>query len=265
MPTSPELHVAARPSIEHALERYSVEPKTGVLLPVHGVGFLESRYGTGWTGAGRGSRNWGAIQSGRPPCAPETSFEYRDSSPNPDGTSTPYRICFRRYRTEEEAAVDLVRVMYIRRPSVLEAAKRADYYGVSSELHATRYYEGFGRTVAERIRRHHVALMVGINGARIALGDPDYEVPTPREPEPWKLEDDVLEDNPLIMRGSRGSLVRDWQRICNLRDHPERLVVDGAFGPATDRVTRMWQTHYLLLTDGKVGPLTWAKAEQVLP
>lgn len=263
--TPAELHRQARPRVVAGfVERYQREPTIEEVQPVQGVGWLETRYNTAWKGAGVTSNNWGAIQSGRPPCPVATSFQYTDSSPQPDGTNKPYVICFRRYATPELGASDLVRVVYVRRPSVLAAAQSANLYAVSAALHQTRYYEGWGATIAQRIANHHKALTSAVRGIATALGEPFVDTPIP-VPEPW--QDDFLPDNPMILSGSRGPYVKVWQGdVLNPWLDAQRLdaiVADGAFGPITKATTRIWQKFHALQADGVVGPLTWGKAAEV--
>lgn len=59
--------------------------------------------------------------------------------------------------------------------------------------------------------------------------------------------------------GSRGGLVAIWQSQLNHRDFAG-LAVDGQFGPLTDAATRHFQASRHLVTDGIVGPITWAAA-----
>src|ERR1044071_764272 len=70
------------------------------------ISALESQYAKGWKGAGVGSWNMGAVQAGHAPCNPATSFEYTDSHPNADGTSTKYTICFKKYAGPVEGMAD---------------------------------------------------------------------------------------------------------------------------------------------------------------
>ena len=118
----------------------------------------ETGYGSGWKGVMVGSNNWGAIQAGRPPARPGYSRLYQDTHPLPDGTSRTYQICFREYPTPEAGAAGLLRVLYVKRPAVLQAAESADMQKVAEQMHASGYYEGFGKTAEDRIRGYANAL-----------------------------------------------------------------------------------------------------------
>lgn len=262
---SAELHRWARKLYTDGLIANSGAPLLSEIQAVQGISLIESTHGKGWKGAGVGSFNMGAIQGGRPPCNPASSFVYTDTHPNADGSSTPYSICFRKYATAQAGAEDLIRVAYDRRPKVLAAASRGDFYGVSAELHASGYYEGFGSTVAARINNHFKALCRAINEAALVFGEPGaIFVPLPPS-EPW--QDDVLEDNPLILRGSHGRYVKVWQGdILNVwlqKNGAETIASDGMFGPITTTITKNWQLAQHLKNDGKVGPITWGKAAEL--
>jgi peptidoglycan hydrolase-like protein with peptidoglycan-binding domain len=259
MTTAADQHRWARPFIVESFQaKYGRDPEPCEAQVVQGVGFLETRYGKGWQGAGAGSNNWAADQSGRPPCPIATSFQYTDTHPNPDGTSTPYTICFRRYASPMEGASGLLRQVYERRPSVLAAANACNIYGASAALHATHYYEGFGKTVAERIANHYRVLSSSVRAIATALGETYVDSSVPVS-EPW--QDDFLPDNPMILKGSHGPYVKVWQRVLN-EFFPDGglLVVDGAFGKLTVADTKAFQQIKGLKVDGVVGPKTWGAA-----
>lgn len=60
---------------------------------------------------------------------------------------------------------------------------------------------------------------------------------------------------PVVRRGSSGQPVRSLQYL--LRARGRTVVVDGAFGPATERAVRSFQSSRGLVADGVVGNLTW--------
>ena len=102
------------------------EPTVPEAQAVQGVGWLETQYASGWRSDTKPNWNWGAIQSGRPPCNPATSFQYTDTHPTASGASIPYTICFAKYATPEAGAAALVREVYQKRPKVLAAATAGD-------------------------------------------------------------------------------------------------------------------------------------------
>lgn len=152
-------HTQAREFARQALAKaFGGEPMYGEIVAMAGVACLETSYGDGWKGTGVGSFNMGAVQCGASWTGKR--FSYIDTHPNNDGTSTPYRIDFRKYGTVEDGWADLVRVVYVNRGrhTVREAARAESWADVSAQLHATQYFEGMGKTVADRIHNHLLAL-----------------------------------------------------------------------------------------------------------
>jgi Mannosyl-glycoprotein endo-beta-N-acetylglucosaminidase. len=152
-------HTQAREFAHQALTAlFGIEPTEGEIKALAGIACLETHYGDGWKGAGAGSYNMGAIQ-----CANQWAskwFSYGDTKPKTDGSSTKYAARFRKYDSAVDGWVDLVKVAYVNRGRhiVREAAQTEDWLGVSTGLHSTVYYEGFGKTAADRIHNHLVAL-----------------------------------------------------------------------------------------------------------
>lgn len=66
---------------------------------------------------------------------------------------------------------------------------------------------------------------------------------------------------PILKRGSKGQAVKDLQQ--KLRNgypaYARGLVVDGDFGPGTDRIVKEFQRRSGLKADGIVGPATYRK------
>ncbi len=266
---SEQLHRWARPFVIEALELENIDPTpVTVVLAVQAVGDLETAYATSWRGAGVGSRNWGAVQRGRPPCDPTKSFLYQDSSPNPDGTSTKYEICFRKYATDADGARGLVHEVYTRRPRVLSTAQRGSLADASVELWRARFYEGFGRTIADRIGHHYARLFSCASSIAHACGDAP---PAPESLMHELWEYDLLDPYPVIKRGSPlHSIVKVAQRELNEevnagRLHGDLLVVDGQFGQHTEHAVAAFQAAQGLKIDGVVGDETWNKLFELAP
>jgi len=221
------------------------EPSLLEMQCCQAVAILETHYGDGWGthDTGFGSNNWGAVQAGS--SWQGETFEHKDSSPQADGTNHWYTTKFRRYPTEQDGATDLVRAVYQwhGRAKVLEAAGAGDIYGFSVEMHASGYYEGFGKTVADRIANHHKAVIAAFHQFTTALGEP---MPEDIIPKP------VLEPAglPTLMMGTSGQFVQILQ---------EKLGVnpDGQFGPLTRAAVVQFQKDHGLTPDGWVGKQTW--------
>ncbi len=239
-----------------------VYPSRSVAQAVQGIGKLETQYGQGWKGAGKGSNNWGAIQYGKKPAPDGHSFLYTDTHPKSDGSSVAYQVYFKSYDTPLDGCIDLIRTVYfwvskggqLRRDKwVLVPAERGDLLGVSRGLYYTGYYEGFGKDPPARIYNHYKRLYQLVQQIASGCHEPVASGGLTEPPAPsltpvrnWPPK--------TLRRGSRGALVRDWQREVG-------EVADGKFGPHTETATKAWQASHGLVPDGVVGPKTWAAAE----
>lgn len=244
-------HTEAFELVTNAVERVlgTHQPRS-VTVFCQAVGCLESSYGSGWKDAGRGSHNWGAIQHKCPPCQPSVTaepgkhgcFTYRDSTPQSDGTSKSYAVCFRTWVSDEEGVEALVRTVYsARRKAVLEAAKTGNVWGFSAAMYDTGYFQGFGATREARIS-HHADSMRRIVAAIEKALDGSTESSNAVDPTLPRI----------LKRGIHGDDVKQWQ-ACLVADGAH-LRVDGDFGMLTETATRQWQAAHGLAADGKVGP-----------
>lgn len=101
---------------------------------------------------------------------------YEDS--HPDGTKYPTR--FRSYSTPDAAAKDFVRVLTkmpppatrdkARSTDLVAALKRGDVMNYAETLYNRGYYEGFGKTPAERVQAYAKALASHLPAIASALG-----------------------------------------------------------------------------------------------
>jgi peptidoglycan hydrolase-like protein with peptidoglycan-binding domain len=65
-------------------------------------------------------------------------------------------------------------------------------------------------------------------------------------------------NSPTVQIGSRGTAVKELQTLVNQRvSRDYAVVVDGDFGPKTERAVKVTQRIYFLVEDGIVGPKTW--------
>jgi hypothetical protein len=113
---------------------------------VRTIAVLESQYGAGWSGAGVGSHNWGAIQAGGTWTG--DTFEAKDSRWDPKtGKQETYVTTFRKYATDEDGARDLWSVLSSpRHRRAVSLANRGAWAEISRSLGplGSGYYEGFG-------------------------------------------------------------------------------------------------------------------------
>lgn len=250
-------HVQARSlAIDGFKLSFDIEPTRLEAMFEQGIGLLETSYSFGWHGAGIGSNNVGADQAGKPPCNPATSFLYTDSNPNPDGSSTTYSICFKKYPDIAHGFAGLAHIMYQQMShsadvehNVRMAANAGDIYGVSLALFNEHYYAGFGATPAIRIANHYRNLRADINTIAVANGEkmPDGFDPLLR----------VLRWSWALPIPSRGDDVRRVQRVVGIDP-------DGWYGPKTaKRVQEFQSAHAGLKSDGAVGYDTWHVVQEV--
>jgi hypothetical protein len=146
---------------------------------VQAIGWLETGYASKWKEPGVGSCNWGAVQHKCPPCRDtrvagkpwerQECFSYADTTPQADGSSKRYSVCFRRWPSMEDGVLGLIDQVVVRRPAVLAAALAGKTAEFSAALHATRYYEGYGATVQERIKHHYDAVCGSMRLANAAI------------------------------------------------------------------------------------------------
>lgn len=66
----------------------------------------------------------------------------------------------------------------------------------------------------------------------------------------------VSRPNPILRRGHKGAAVTRLQKALNASG--AHLKVDGDFGRLTENAVKAFQKKHKLLTDGVVGPKTWA-------
>jgi hypothetical protein len=171
---------------------------------VLGQAGLESTFGAGWSdhtakGGGdmRGSNNFGARQCGQSgPGAAWTCVEYGDTSPNADGTSTPYAVTFRYFRDAEGRSAAENGAYYFLRDlvktwPVVPQLKAGDIGAYVKRLGPDKangglyYYGGFGKTFADREANYGKAITRFLPEIAAALGyDRVHAIPMGASPVP---------------------------------------------------------------------------------
>lgn len=174
-------HTAARALCIVAFEKvFGRPPSRSEAQLCQAVGFIETGYGSGWKPPGVGSNNIGAIQRGQ---WKGKTFQYTDTRPNDDGTSTKYCIEFRWYDTPLDGWVDLVKRVYTgglyggkigpyRQTMVLGPASQGNSKAFSEGLYDTVYYQGFGKDRETRIRNHHKQVVAAVRAQAKELKEP---------------------------------------------------------------------------------------------
>ncbi len=249
-------HTEARALITLAFTTvFGRAPSAFEAMFLQSIGWLETNYGSSWKGVGVGSWNMGAIQRGG---WSGSFFEYTDTHPNADGTSTPYKIGFRKYATAQAGFEDLCKVVYLVNPQrkrALVAAAAGDVQAFSAALHAYPcYYEGFGATDAIRIANHAKAVTSAIWQQCSEIGDPLPSSIASAQPAlnhaqagaAISAADHEFEAVvPALLLGARGPAVGVWQAIVGAK-------VDDDFGGETQTKTRTWQLAHHLPPTGVV-------------
>lgn len=67
----------------------------------------------------------------------------------------------------------------------------------------------------------------------------------------------VQDTLPIIKKGDKNEYVRNWQMFLNLNGYNCGMV-DGIFGPKTEKAVKSYQKEHGLVADGIIGPKTWA-------
>lgn len=183
-------HTQARVIADRAFEReMGRAPTLAESQTVRMISLCESGYGAGWKGIEGETHNWGAVQAGKAPCDPTTSFEYTDTHPNADGSSTPYTICFRRYDSHEDGAAHVVRLLFTSKRALKAgtpaAAASGNVFELASAQYHQGYYEGRGKTVEERIARHARTISACLDRIVAETGEERAGGPPP-----WETEDE---------------------------------------------------------------------------
>ncbi len=149
-------------------------------LLVRAIGRLESSYGSGWSGAGVGSHNWGAITG----TFQGQYFEYGDSRYDPEsGEIVKYTTRFAKYPSDFEGAKAIWDWCESHDPEIARSAEKRDWLDVSTRLRDAKYYLGT-KPRDEAIQDHVAAMRKNLVAISQATGEVIDPVGTGPGPEP---------------------------------------------------------------------------------
>lgn len=107
------------------------------------------------------SNNWGAQQCGvtaKAGLCPPGCFPATDTSPTATGANIPYTACFLVHPDERTGARSLTKLLTVSRPGIAASLSTGDTQQIAQAMRDAYYYEGFGRTQAERVANYATAL-----------------------------------------------------------------------------------------------------------
>ena len=216
----------------------------GAKMMVQLIGKLETSYGRGWSGAGAGSFNWGAITG----TYQGQYFESGDSRPDPDhpGQQIKYVTKFRKYPSDAEWIRDIHDLIKKRYPDAYKAGVKGDWVGISRGLYGyylgTKPKEGAIADHAKRI----LELLPSIVKVWGPLDSPFVDTPS----EPLSLLQEGTSFMPVLRLGSEGCAVGVFQKLSGLE-------VTGQFGAAEREAACKLQAKHSIPIDGVIGRQTW--------
>jgi hypothetical protein len=96
-----------------------------------------------------------------------------DTTPNADGSSTSYGVCFMTYASQAEgAAAFLHRLILTHETSDVVGSGSADR--MAQAMYASHYFQGFGATEAERVDGYAKAIAGAAERIAASLDEPVY-------------------------------------------------------------------------------------------
>lgn len=135
-----------------------------------------------------GAHNFGAIQCGvvadKQGKCPGGCIPARDTSPTSEGTSISYLGCFETKPSDELGVRRFVKLMVADRPKIAASLPSGDAREIATAMRASYYYEGFGKTEADRIENYAVAIERNARRNAQQLGTTSLILLPPKEPPP---------------------------------------------------------------------------------
>lgn len=189
----PNLHQEARNTLTTVFNKMWPGAPLSAIQAAQAVAGLESQYGRGWKEPGRGSNNWGAVQSTLPTnkVTGKKSVHYQDEYPDQSVFNCPantflrtdsnpagrrYWVCFKQYDSPVAGAMGLVGNIFFakhkNRGELLRnwAMRNGSLYDFSTIMRETNYYGGRG-SKEQAIKGHAGAMKYWIDRFAPALGE----------------------------------------------------------------------------------------------
>ena len=151
-------------------------------------------------------------------------------------TATKITDYFRQYNTIEDSVCDYM--------DMLLHCKR--YKGAVSQSTPRKSIEGIIAGGYATGPNYVSAIMKIINNYDLTKYDKQFGV----------IVNPYASTTKTLKRGMRGEAVKYLQFQLNLYN-PEKITVDGSFGPSTEAAVIFYQQRHKLVPDGIVGPKTW--------
>lgn len=175
---------AARAALSTAWDMVGgLPPKTDAALQMVqavALGAEGSDGGGCWSHAPGVCHNWGGVQlphspvthDGSIPACPPGSAPSVDTTPNADGSSTSYGVCFKTYPTQAAGAEDYLRTLVLRSNDTQTAVVSGSARQMARAMYESHYFQGFGATEDERIENYAKAIVSGAERIAGSLGEP---------------------------------------------------------------------------------------------
>jgi hypothetical protein len=177
---------AARAALSDAWDRIPGMPaKTDSALQMVqaiALGPEGSDGGSCWSRCPGVCHNWGGVQlpgspvthDGTEPSCPDGSAPCVDTTPQSDGSSKSYGVCFKTYPSQADGAVDYLRTLILRSNDTQTAVGSGSALKMADAMYDSHYFQGFGATREERVATYAKAIMSGARRISGSLGEPLY-------------------------------------------------------------------------------------------
>lgn len=126
--------------------------------------------------------NWGGVQlphspvthDGSAPTCPPGSAACVDTTPQSDGSSKSYGVCFKTYGTQAEGAADYIRTLVLRSNDTQAAVGSGSAKAMAEAMYDSHYFQGFGATKEERVDTYAKAIVSAAERIAESLGEPQH-------------------------------------------------------------------------------------------